>query len=81
MIGQIIGGLLSNVITEAIKESKEQPRVEVVEKPVMIPPAPQPSNVLPPINFNLTINVFSSQGKKDLPVIDTKDGTMEIDLK
>lgn len=81
MIGQIIGGILTNVITEAIRETKEQPRVEVIEKPVVIPPAQQPSNTLPQINFNLTINVLSSQREKDLPVIDAKDDTMKIDLK
>ena len=81
MIGDVLSILGTTLMTNVIKslgENKEQPRTEIVERQVMVPQ--QPQQQIPPLNFNLTINVFTRNSDK-LPIVDARENGLEIDLK
>lgn len=80
MIGDIIGTIGTAVMSNIINNlgNNEQPqRMEVVEKQVIVPQQPQQ---IPPINFNLTINVFSGDEIAKLHKTGSEENNI-IDLK
>lgn len=57
-------------------------QVEVVERPVVVP-ASVPQQNIPPVNINLTINVYkdSDLDKLALPVLSRDDNGVTLNLK
>lgn len=57
-------------------------QVEVVERPVVVP-ASVPQQNIPPVNINLTINVYkdSDLDKLALPILSRDDNGVTLNLK